>query len=493
MSDPTNRYEPPDGPDGLDGWLNTPVEPLLPPPGTYQSIVRRARHRRTKRALTSACAAAAVIAAAAIVPQISSLLAAQPEHPPVVATQPHTAPAPPPAATPSTSPAPNSTGGTGPLLAPGFTPLSVTFIGLDSGWALGRYTASCPGNGCTALARTDDTGQHWHRVNAPDSGAPAGSSGVSQVRFLTRDDGWVFGPELWATHDGGGTWNQVGTGGQRVISLETAGDRAFAVFASCPGAGSGWNTGCSSYQLYSAAAGGGPWTPVPGASGPGTATVVLTGQTGYLLAQDGDSVTLSSGPLTGTGTWAAAPPVPCGTQSGQAPAGPASPSSPPAGTAGQARGGTTTGSAVGPAAAGGGSGGAPALLAAASASDLYLLCPAGGSAGTGAASPVVYLSTDGGQHWQQRGSAPAAASATSFAAAGGPGAGSGGTVLIATGSGVDVSGDGGMTWQMSFQAPGGAGYVGMTNTLQGVAVPASGTDAIWFTEDGGQSWHRSGI
>ena len=487
MSDPTDRFGPPDGPDGLDGWLNTPVEPLIPRPGTYQSIVRRARRRRLNRALTTACAGAAVIAAAAVVPQLGGLLTAQHVHPSQVATQPHTAPTPNPPATSSISASPQPTGGSGPPLPQGFTPESVTFIGLDSGWALGRYTASCPSGSCTALGRTDDTGQTWHRVPAPGSGPPADGGGVSQVRFLNQNNGWVFGPELWATHDGGQTWNRVSTGGQRVISLETAGDRAFAVFASCSGGGSGWNTGCSSYQLESAAAGGGPWTAVPGASGSGAASLVLTGQTGYLVAQNGDSATLSSGPVTGTGAWAAAPPVPCGSPSGQAPGGP-SPSSPPPGGGGPAGGGTT-GGAAGTAAASG----APALLAAASASDLYLLCPSGGGTGTSAASPTVYLSADGGQHWQQRGSAPAAVSATSLAAAWGSGSPSGGAVLIASGSGVYVSTDRGATWQMSLQVPGGISYVGMTSALQGFAVPAGGTDAIWFTEDGGQSWHRSGL
>jgi photosystem II stability/assembly factor-like uncharacterized protein len=472
VSSPTDRNEPPRDPDGLDSWLNSPIEPLLPRPGTYEAIVRRAQRRRLHRAMTAACAAAVVIAAAVVVPQLTGLLNARGVHSIAPATQPPNPSAPQPQPTASTPPAGQPTGTTAPLVPPGFAPGSVTFIGLKTGWALGRYAAQCPGSGCTALARTDDTGQHWSSVPAPGAGPPDGGSGASQVRFLNQADGWVFGPELWATHDGGQTWNKIGTGGQRVISLEATGNRVFAVFARCTGTGSGWNTGCSSYQLYSAAAGGHAWTAVPNATGRGSASLVLTGQVGYLLAhvgfaQGGESVMVSSGPVTGGGPWNAAPPLPCGQPTGQPSAAPSStPAAGAGGSTGNARG-------AGPA----------ALLAAASPQDLFLLC----TAGAGGQTKAAYLSTDGGQHWQQHGSATVPGTATSVAAA------SSGTLLIGTDAGVYVSRDSGATWQMSLQVPdGGVGYVGMTDSLQGFAVPAN-QDAIWFTSDGGQSWRQSAI
>ncbi len=70
---------------------------------------------------------------------------------------------------------------------------------------------------------------------------------MSQIRFLNLDDGWAFGPQLWAPHDGGQTWAQVGTHGQRVTDLETVGDRVFAVFADLHGPrGAGLAGGTSS-------------------------------------------------------------------------------------------------------------------------------------------------------------------------------------------------------------------------------------------------------
>ena len=86
---------------------------------------------------------------------------------------------------------------------------------------------------------------------------------MSQIRFLNLNDGWAFGPGLFATHNGGQTWAPVGTGGLRVTDLETVGDRVFALFASCTGSGPAFAADCTSFTLYSApASGGGSWAPV---------------------------------------------------------------------------------------------------------------------------------------------------------------------------------------------------------------------------------------
>ena len=39
-----------DRPDDLDAWLNDRVDPLPPPPGTFELIKRRARRRAKRRA-----------------------------------------------------------------------------------------------------------------------------------------------------------------------------------------------------------------------------------------------------------------------------------------------------------------------------------------------------------------------------------------------------------------------------------------------------------
>jgi hypothetical protein len=57
--------------DELDIWLSVRVEPLLPPPGTFEHVGTRARRLRTRRAVLAATGALAVAGIAAVaVPQL---------------------------------------------------------------------------------------------------------------------------------------------------------------------------------------------------------------------------------------------------------------------------------------------------------------------------------------------------------------------------------------------------------------------------------------
>ena len=40
--------------DELDTWLSARVQPLLPPPGTFERVSRQARRRRARRAVLAA-------------------------------------------------------------------------------------------------------------------------------------------------------------------------------------------------------------------------------------------------------------------------------------------------------------------------------------------------------------------------------------------------------------------------------------------------------
>jgi photosystem II stability/assembly factor-like uncharacterized protein len=456
--------------DELDGWLHERIDPLSPPPGTFELIKRRARRRKFRQAAVSAGALAAVIAAIIVVPHVTSVLnvtrnngtsaaagrAASPGASTVhsaMGTGRAEAPA-------SAQPSPAPAAGPPPVPAD-FAATSVTFIGSGTGWVIGQAGAPgqpCATNYCTSVARTDNAGKTWYGGPAPRTGAPSGASGVGQIRFLNGSDGWAFGPALFATHDGGHSWARVRTGGYRVTDLETVGDRAFAVFASCSGSGPSFAAQCTSFSLYSAAAGSDNWAPVPGATGlsaggQGTsASLVLTGGRGYLLAPGG---TLYAGPVDG-GAWQ---PV------GSGPAGGASCPTGPAQQDGQPSG---------------------AMLAAADSTHLALACA------LGAGGTRVLVSSDGGQTWQQAGTSPGGSTVTSMAAQ------PGGEIALATTAGLDVSHDGGATWQQLEQGSagpaGGFSYVGMTSPAQGVAVPANPAEhAIWFTYDGGLSWAPSAI
>ncbi len=452
--------------DELGAWLSEPVEPLPPPPGTYERIRRRARRRKRRQAIAATAVVAAAAAGLVAAPRLAGIVFPGGQDQPMAA-----------AARPGKSPLPASgfrnkltpqptVMGSGQPLPNGFEPISATFVGLDTGWALGALSTSCTPPGCLALARTDNTGASWYRVPAPAAVAATATTGVSQVRFLNRDDGWIFGPELWWTRDGGQSWQRAGTGGMRVVSLEAVRDRAFAVFASCPPVGgSGASaaggpgaaqlpgaSGCQSYRLYSAVAGTAAWRPVPGAaSGQGTASVVLGRDSGYLLGVSGAKLTLSTGPVSGDGGWTAVT-APCQTASG---------------------------GASGAAATVGG-----ALLATAAPDGLFAACAAAG--------PVkqIVTSADGGRSWHPSGTASLPGTALSMAAT--PGA----TMLvIATNAGLYVSADGGASWKLALTGPpGGFGYVGMTDVLQGFAIPADHSrDGILFTTDGGSTWRWSTV
>jgi photosystem II stability/assembly factor-like uncharacterized protein len=449
----------PDRRDDLDAWLDGRIEPLPPPPGTFELIKRRARRRKYRRLAITAGAAAAVVAAAVTVPQVVNLPVLNPTTANGAAANGHpSAPTPTAAASTASSSATLLRPPVSPPVPPDFRPSSVTFIGTQTGWVIGQAgtPGHCATQYCTSVARTTDAGRTWTGVPAPVTGPADGATGVSQIRFLDTRDGWAFGPQLFATHDGGHTWSQVVTNGLRVTDLETVDDRAFALFASCTGTGAAFAARCTGYTLYSSPAATDDWTPVgPATSGlaGGTASLVLTGTRGYLLAPDR---MLYSGPVSGSAPWQPVKQIPClvGT--------------PPAD--GQPAG---------------------ALLAAANAENLVLACASSSAPGNQQAKRI-FTSADGGIIWQNAGLAPALGLATSVAAT------PSGATVLATDQGIDVQLAGSVTWQAAtLNGPppaSGFGYVGMTTDEQGIALPAdpvAGT--VWFTFDGGTTWTPSHV
>ena len=453
--------------DDLDQWLDEQITPLPPPDGTFNLIKRRARQRKARKLAITLTTAAAVAAAAVLIPRATFLQVTGPATRGVAAgdtlqpTQSADRQADGSATPAQTATSGSSSSATASALPPvpgNFQPSSVTFIGVHTGWVIGQAgtPGHCATQYCTSIARTDNGGQSWYGVPAPETGAPAGSSGVSQLRFLTADDGWAFGPQLWSTTDGGHTWAQVSTGGMRVIGLETAGSRAFAIFATCAGGGADYTAGCTNFTLESATAGSNSWAPV-GASTSGLndagqsagAALALTGTAGYLLSPGGR---LISGPVSGGAGWTRQP---------------------------QFSSSSACGSLGGAMLDGQPSG---VLLATGTASDLALVC----SGGTGTA---VLRSGSGGAGWTRaavtgspRGT-PASLSETAD-----------GTLVLATSAGISVLAPGATSWTtaaLGGSAPsGGFSYVGMTTPAQGVALPAdTGLHEVWMTFNGGTTWN----
>src|SRR5262249_45043460 len=144
------------------------------------------------------------------------------------------------------------------------------FVSTATGWVIGQ--AGTPGHCaninpyiCTSMAITSDGGSTWHGSPAPDTGAPNGARGVSQVRSLNGVDGWAFGPQLYATHNGGQTWTRIDTHGLRVIGLEAVNKQVLAVWARCTGTGPGFAASCTNFSVYTSRPNVDQWVPVSGA------------------------------------------------------------------------------------------------------------------------------------------------------------------------------------------------------------------------------------
>ena len=433
--------------DPIEAWLSTDVELMPPPPGAFERVHRRARHRRAMKAVTAAVGAAVIIAAGVTVPQLASgLLSGHPTPPAKIALRPE--PQPMPAGGPSALPGPRlSTAGHGPPPAAGFRPLSVTFVGPSLGAVLGRAGRCGPGP-CTAMAGTHDYGTNWTEIAAPPAGPPDGAAGVSQVRFFNAKNGWAYAPALYATHDGGESWHAINTKGRRVVDLSTVGDRAFAVLASgCTGTGAQFASGCTRFRLFSTPKSADRWQSVPGASGTGLAApggLQLTGQGGYLIVGG----RLYAGPVT-AGRWHLVPPSPStpGCLKDHAPH--------------------------------------EVRLIAPNLDALYLTC--GSTQGT--VSLGLYVSRDRGYSWRSLPHVPVAAdAATSLATS------PAGPLILASKTGLYYSGDA-RAWRKA-RGPvpaGGFSFAGMTTSSNGVAVAAAPVPAVYITTDGGLSWRARSI
>jgi hypothetical protein len=460
----------PDRHDDVDAWLSQRIEPLPPPPGTFDLIKRRARRRKYRKLAITAGSAAVIVAAAVTVPQVVNLPVLNPNPSAAPVAGAHNATTSPPASSSASGNASAAASSVVPTRlgsVPGnFRPTSVTFVGTRTGWVIGQALTPghCASQFCTSLARTNDAGKTWAGVPAPMAGPADGASGLSQIRFLNLNNGWAYGPQLYATHTAGKTWTQVDTGGLRVTALETVGDRVFAVWASCTGDGPAYAVNCTRFTLYSASATGGTWAPV-GASTTGltngaaseAAQLVLTGSRGYLLAPGGE---LYSGPVDGSGPWTRVSSLVA-----SCPVGPARGNGQPTG----------------------------ALLGAVNARDLILACvsaSSGTSPSVSTQQKFVYSSKDGGMSWAQMTTAPAAGVAFGLAASPTE------SVMLATDQGIDLLPAGEMSWRTADVrggAPaGGFRYIGMTTDEQGIALPADpSAGTVWFTFDGGQSWTAS--
>jgi hypothetical protein len=460
--------------DEIDAWLQREVTPLYPAPGSFERISRRARVRKGRQVTFAAVSCAVLIAVIAIAPHLSSLLSSGTgKKPPSIALG-HTSPPTQQASSPTPKGGPSTevhgsrliqttehTTLTNSWTAPPkhFRPTSVTVAPTGTGSLLGAVIGQagppCATKDCTSLAGTAHYGTSWYGVAAPIAPGPRGAVGVSQLRFASPAAGWAFGPALWETSKGGWPWFQVRTGGLRVTDLEAVGQQAFAIAAKCSGTGTAFASDCTSFSVYTLAAGSTSLKPVPvpttfrqmTTTQPSSASLVISGGTTvYVLTPNGYLLT---GPVAG-GTWTVAGQLPLGCLPG------------PAQADGQPSG---------------------AQLAAGQ-NKLLLACDS--SAGT------VLFSSANGATWIKVGPVAHQGTATSLTTA------SNGEAVLATTSGIMFSPNG-QTWQPASLGTqttlaGGFSYVGLTNPSEGVAVPEDASlSEIFVTTTGGQTWTASPI
>ncbi|MHB8397759.1 MAG: sialidase family protein [Candidatus Limnocylindrales bacterium] len=352
-----------------------------------------------------------------------------------------------PSSTPSSSPAAQGTPSSSPsgsAVPAGFEPLSATFVSASEGWVLG--SVPCGAASCPAIVRTTDGGVSWSAIGAPattvggrPAGAPGGQAGISGLRFADPLDGWAFGPELWATHDGGTTWVKTAIvglpAGATVTGLEASAGIVHAVLydgaqdfriASTPVAKDAWNLAS---VLIPVGAG-----PVPAVQ------LVLSGSAGWVLENDR---VVTAGARLEAGTWRTWKPA-CLDVVG------------------------------------------PAVLGASSASDLVAACDVGQwSTPQG---DHLFTSHDGGTTFVETGPRTPLSGASAVASPGRA------TIVIA---GTDASGsvlvgsfDGGLTWSTVLR-PGAGPFtdLGFTTATQGIVITTSGTTSqLRMTRDGGRTW-----
>jgi photosystem II stability/assembly factor-like uncharacterized protein len=419
--------------------LPTSLRPLIrPAPAREQPV------RPPARALAVAVVCAAALAAGCSVAAPSPHVPATRPQPRGSSAAPAGTPAPvPTAAAPQASPAAVAAPAGGPVPA-GFEPVSMTFVSASQGWVLG--TAPCAVQPCTSIVRTTDGGASWTGIPAPPvplaSNGPAGPTlGLSYLRFASPLDGFAFGSQLWATHDGGATWQRVWLPGA-IGDLETAAGVVYASVAGQDGA-----------TIYESLASGGPWSPVPGLPADVPDPVYYPATIGRITLHGTAAWIILGGALyaTQTGVSWVREPVTCPPDYGMVSA------------------------------------------AAASTQQLTLLCA--GDSGAGSQGRILYSSADGGASFSI--ASASGGGGDQFDQLAEPTAQH---IFLATYSGATwlaASADGGHTWTTALALlDGGAGWrdFGFTTPTQGVAIEGSPSlgygSRMYMTWDAGQTWHQ---
>lgn len=352
--------------------------------------------------------------------------------PPTLPTLPTTAP--PASATPTGLPP-----ATGPAPAR-FTPIDFSFVGANAGWALGEACGTA--TTCQAVvARTTDSGHTWHQAPAPGRTTKGGvrEDEVRSIRFGNLSNGWLFGPALLSTHDGGAHWKELALPGDGVVALEESGGTVWAVAATC------YAGGCR-HTLWTAPQDSDAFVrrvQLPNTGMEGFRLVRYSASFAWLVANDGGTGRIWRTTDAGR-TWHAVP-DPCGTAFDYV--------------------GTQ-------------------ILSRLDAANVWLLC--GGDSGAGSQSKAAFVSGDGGRHWGPRLDVPLRGLAQDLVALGTQTA-----LLSTTHSGLLRTAGNDVSWRVVAADCCDAGFGKIESIdLQHAWAIGPGENAIFYTADRGAHWGR---
>ena len=200
-----------------------------------------------------------------------------------------------PSRAPSTTTLPASTV---PPPAPSLRLSAIAFFDPEHGYA---YFTRTDGGNCTSLVGpTNDGGADFSSLVVVTSWPCDETAPATSLAFDDHGDGFLYGPGLFVTHDGGATWSPSDQPSQ-VLSVQALGESVWMVEAGCPAIGP--HSPCPTGLLESSD-GGRTWAPSPslptGADAPSSGEPAL-GQTWLVRLSELSAYLLANlGPVNGT-------------------------------------------------------------------------------------------------------------------------------------------------------------------------------------------------